>query len=115
VKISAATLRRIAKLEAAAPSKTGNWVIGISGNLIRDPWDPDQTVDDGALERMMQQLDQMAGRRRAEPGYAPPTEAQKAEATARFEEMVERMRAERQALRDFTLKVERERAGRAVV
>jgi hypothetical protein len=115
VKISAATLRRLEKLEASAPSNVGNWVTGLSGQLVWDPWDPEPTEEKAAatLASLMRQMDMLAERRRAQPDYVPPTEAQKAEATARFEEMVERMRAERQALRDFTAKIERERAARA--
>jgi hypothetical protein len=104
------TLARLAKLEAAAPAGAGNWVVGLSGNIIWDPWDPDRAVDDGALERVMARLEQTAERLRSQPDWPEPTPAQRAEATARLEEMIQRMRAERAAVRDFTAKVERERA-----
>jgi hypothetical protein len=103
-----AQLKRLERLEAVAPTGTGNWVVGGNGKLISDSWDPDQAADDGALERVMRQLDMTREHMQVQPGYVPPTEAQKAESKVRFDEMLQRMRAERQALKDFTAKVERE-------
>jgi hypothetical protein len=48
----------------------------------------------------------------SQPDWKEPTESQKAEAVRGFDEALERMRAQRQGLRDFTAKVERERAER---
>jgi hypothetical protein len=104
-----------AKLTEPPRSSVGNWVTGLSGQLVWDPWDPEPSEEEAAatLASLLRQMDLTAERMRAQPDYVPPTEAQKAEAMARFEETIERMRAERQAVRDFTLKVECERAARA--
>jgi hypothetical protein len=48
-----AQLKRLAKLEAAAPTGVGNWVVGLSGHLVFDPWDPDVVEDDGARDRII--------------------------------------------------------------
>jgi hypothetical protein len=105
-----------AKLAEPPRSTTGNWVIGISGNIIWDPWDfPEPTAEEAAATRAhwIQQMEQIGERLRAQPGYVPPTEADKAESRRRLDEAVERYEAEKAAVRAFTAKIERERAERA--
>jgi hypothetical protein len=46
----------------------------------------------------------------AQEGWKEPDEAEKAEGRRAFEDAIERIRAERQAIRDFTAHVERELA-----
>lgn len=56
----ATMLKRLAALEAKAPSKGGNWVIGLSGKLIWDPWDfPEPSEDEAAatLASLLRQMD----------------------------------------------------------
>jgi hypothetical protein len=116
MRISPATLRRLEKLEAAAPTGAGNWVIGLSGTLIWDPWDyPEPTAEEGAaaLAQVMRQIDQIAERMRAEPNYVPPTEKEKREVRRTLDEAIERMQAEKAKVREFTVRIERERAARA--
>ncbi len=59
---------------------------------------------------MRAQLDLIAERRKTQPDHEPPTPAQLEDAKRGLDEVLERMRAERQALRDFTEKVAQERA-----
>jgi hypothetical protein len=107
----AAILKRLDAIEAKLnlDRTTGNWIRGWSGELIWDSWDMD-AVDNGAAARLHAELETMAERLRAQPDWTEPTEAQKAEAMRGLDEAVERMRAERQALRDFTAYVEAELA-----
>jgi hypothetical protein len=107
-----------ARLTEAPRGKVGNWVIGLSGQLVWDPWDfPEPTPEEAAATRasLTQRLEEMAIKLRASPDYKPPTEEQKAEANRRLEERMESYRAEKAAVRAFTAKVERERAERARV
>jgi hypothetical protein len=95
---------------------TGNWVIGLSGQLVWDPWDfPEPTEEEaaGTMQRILAQLDQTAERLRAQPGYEPPTPEQLGDARRAFEGLREKYAAEKAAVRAFTAKVERERAERA--
>jgi hypothetical protein len=97
-------------------SKTGNWVVGLSGKLVWDAYDfPEPTEEEAAatLDSLLRQMEQIAERLHAQPGYEPPTEAEQAEAMRGFEEARERYAAEKKAVRDFTAKIERERAERA--
>lgn len=105
-----------AKLEEPPRSKTGNWVIGLSGNLVWDPWDfPEPSGEEAAAStaRILAQLDRTRERLRAQPGYEPPTEAQLEEGRRPFEGLREKYEAEKAAVRAFTAKVEAERAERA--
>jgi hypothetical protein len=107
-------MKRLAKLEAAAPTGVGNWVIGISGNLIWDPSDfpePSEDEANAAKERMLRQLDQIAERMQSQPDYVPPTEKQKREAGCALAEMCERMQAEKRGARVH--REDRARAGGA--
>jgi hypothetical protein len=103
----ASILARLEHIERNLDRNTGNWVIGLSGQIIWDPWDPDD-VEDGALERIQNEIE-LIGKRIAQE-WPDPTEAEKADARRGLDEVLERYRAERQALRDFTAKIERERA-----
>jgi hypothetical protein len=59
---------------------------------------------------ILDQLQRIRERMQAEPGWKEPTEAQKADARSGIEEAIERIRAERRAIRDFTAHVEAELA-----
>jgi hypothetical protein len=68
------------------PRTTGNWVIGLNGQLVWDPWDfPEPTEEEAAatLSSLSQRLDDMAAKARARPDYKPPTEEQIEEAAER--------------------------------
>jgi hypothetical protein len=67
---------------------------------------------EGRTKRVAE-IDRTAKHMRASPDWKVPTEAQKADGRRAFEEAIERIRAERQAVRDFSDKIERERAERA--
>jgi type I site-specific restriction endonuclease len=100
------------------PRTTGYWVIGLSGQLIWDPWDfPEPTEEEAAatLTSLTQRLEDMAAKARAQPDWTEPSEQQKAEATRRLEEKMESYRAQKAAVRAFTAKVERERAERTAM
>jgi hypothetical protein len=62
---------------------------------------------------ILEQLQRIRERMQAQEGWKEPTEGEKAEAKCGLDEALERMRAERQAVRAFTAQVERERAERA--
>jgi hypothetical protein len=105
-----------AKLTEPPRSKVGNWVIGLSGQLIWDAWDfPEPTEDEAAATRtaLSRRLEEMAAKLRASPDYAPPTPAQLEEGRRAFAGLAEKLDAEKAAVRAFTAKVERERAERA--
>jgi hypothetical protein len=111
-------IRKLVALEANAPSKTGNWVRGLSGQLIWDEWDfPEPTAEEAAatLARLMATMDATAERLKSQPGWTEPTEAEKAEAISGLEEARERYEEEKRQVRAFTAQVERERAERAAV
>jgi hypothetical protein len=68
------------------PRTTGNWVIGLNGQLVWDPWDfPEPTEEEAAatLSSLSQRFDDMAAKARARPDYKPPTEEQIEEAAER--------------------------------
>jgi hypothetical protein len=79
MKISTAT--RLEKLEADKPSDHGQWVRGLSGKMIWDPWNPVLTEDEtrAARESMIRQMDQIAARLRADPNWKEPTAAERAQ------------------------------------
>jgi hypothetical protein len=56
------------------------------------------------------EIDRTAEHMRASPNWREPTEEQKADGRRAFEEAIADIRARRQAVRDFSDKVERERA-----
>jgi hypothetical protein len=90
-------LRRLEKLEAAAPTGAGNRVIGLSGRIVWDSWDPSAISDDDAAATLSSLLDRMeltAERLRSQPDYESPTDAQRADARCGLDEVVERYRAE---------------------
>jgi hypothetical protein len=72
----------------------------------------DAPPDHDPLPQLTEEMERMAERLRSQPDWKEPTESQKAEAVRGFDEALERMRAQRQGLRDFTAKVERQRAER---
>lgn len=112
MKISPTALRRLEKLEAAAPKGGGNWVRSLSGAIVWDSYDPAAITDEEAaatMTRLRARLEDMAAKVRASPDYKPPTEEQKAEARRHFEQGRERYRDEWAAVRAFTAQVERER------
>jgi hypothetical protein len=110
--MDASLLRRLAALESRRPTGTGQWVRGLNGNVIWDPWDMDAPPDHDPGPGILTRLQEMAERLRADPDYKPPTEAEKAETMRRLDEHRERQRAERQAIRDFSDAYEAERRSR---
>jgi hypothetical protein len=113
MKLPQTFLNRIEKLEAKAPGKTGNWVRALSGEIIWDPYDfPEPTAEEGAATkaRLIAEMDQIAARLRTEKGWKEPTPEQIAETKCGLDEVLEKMQAEKQIVRDFTAQVERERA-----
>jgi hypothetical protein len=110
----AALERRLAAIAAklAINRNVGQWVRGLDGTIIWDPWDMDAVPESDPLPRLRERLETMAERLRSQPGCEPPTEAQKAKTQRGLDEALARIRAERQAVRDFSDMIERERAGK---
>jgi hypothetical protein len=108
----AAILKRLDAIEAKLnlDRKTGNWVRNLSGALVWDAWDMDAPPGHDPTPGILDQLHRIRERLQAEPGWKEPTEAQKADARSGIEEAFERIRSERQAIRDFTAHVEAELA-----
>jgi hypothetical protein len=81
MKISPATLRRLAKLEADKPGDVGQWVRNCAGELVWDPWNPTPTPEEAAatMASVMREMDQIAARLQAQPGWKEPTAAEKAQ------------------------------------
>jgi hypothetical protein len=104
-------LKRLDAIEAKLNinRSVGNWVRSLSGALVWDPHDLD-AVADGAMDRVQAQLEEMAKRMRGSPDYVPLTPTQVEDAKRALDEAIERIRAERQAIRDFTAFVEAELA-----
>jgi hypothetical protein len=84
--------------------------VGSAGALVWVSWDADAPPDHDPLPRLLAEMETIAERLRSQPGYQPPTEAQAAETRRELDEVVERMRAEREALRAFTAHVKAELA-----
>jgi hypothetical protein len=55
------------------------------------------------MRRILEQLDRIRERNRSQPGWEAPTDEQKDEGKRAFEDAIERIRAERQAIRDFSV------------
>jgi hypothetical protein len=108
-----ALLARIERLEKHLnlDRTASNW-IRVNGALIWDPWDMDAPPESDPVPRLLDELDCIRERLQAEPGYKPPTPEQLEDGRRAFDEAVESMRAERQAIRDFSDAYERERAER---
>jgi hypothetical protein len=81
---------------SSRPTGTGQWVRGLNGNVIWDPYDMDAPPDHDPMPVILGQLALMAERRREQGDYREPTEEQKADVRRQLEEMIERHRAERQ-------------------
>jgi hypothetical protein len=105
-------LRRLDAIESKLNIRrdTGNWVRNHSGALIWDDWDMDKPPEADPSPRILEQLQRIRERMQAQPGWKEPSEAEKAAAGRPFEGAIERIRAERQAIRDFTAHVEAELA-----
>jgi hypothetical protein len=88
----------------------GNWVRAAGGQLIWDPWDMDAPPESDPVPRILGQIATIRERLQAEPGYKPPTPEQLEDGRRTFDEAIARIRAERQAIRDFTAYVEAELA-----
>jgi hypothetical protein len=117
MKISRTDLNRVSRLEAAAPTGYGNWVVGWNGELIWDFYNPHAVTEEqgrAAGDSILRQLELTAERLRAQPGYAPPTEKQLEGAKRGLIEALERHREEWAKVEAFTAQVARERAERAV-
>jgi hypothetical protein len=108
----ASVLARLDRLEKHLnlDRKTGNWVRSLSGALVWDSYDLDALPEHDPGPRILEQLQRIRERLQAEPGWTEPTEDEKAAAGRAFDEAIERIRAERQAVRDFTAFVEGELA-----
>jgi hypothetical protein len=108
----AAILKRLDAIESRLNIKrdTGNWVRNHSGALIWDAWDMDKPPEHDPTPGILEQLARIRERLQTEPGWTEPTEAEKAEGRRAFDEAIERIRAERQAVRAFTAFVEAELA-----
>jgi hypothetical protein len=104
----AAILKRLDAIERKVNMNrdVGNWVRSYTGAVIWDRWDMDAPPEFDPLPGLLDDTELTAERLRSQPGWTEPTEAQKVEAVRAFDEMIERMRAERQAIRDFTAFVE---------
>jgi hypothetical protein len=72
----------------------------------------DAPPDHDPMPVILGQLALMAERRREQGDYREPTEEQKADVRRQLEEMIERHRAERQAVRDFSDAYEASRRSR---
>jgi hypothetical protein len=108
----AAILKRLDAIEAKLNinRSVGNWVRGQSGALVWDSYDLDAPPEHDPTPNILDQLHRIRERLRAEPGWKEPTEAEKAEGRRAFDEAIERIRSERQAIRAFTAYVEAELA-----
>jgi hypothetical protein len=73
----------------------------------------DAPPENDPTPRILAQLELTRERLRAQPGWQEPTEEQKADGRRALDEAIERIRAELQAVRDFSDAYERERAERA--
>lgn len=110
----------LAKIKAklAEPPRTGgNWVLGISGKIVWDPWDfPEPSADEAAqtLEHLVATMNEIADRMRAAPGWKEPTPRETTEIISGMEEFRERYDAEKAAVRAFTAKVWAEKDAAAV-
>jgi hypothetical protein len=104
----AAILKRLDAIEAKLNinRSVGNWVRSLSGALVWDSWDMDAVPDYDPGPRILDQLQRIRERFQAQPGWKEPTEAEKAQAGRPFEDALARLRAERQAVKDFTAHVE---------
>jgi hypothetical protein len=100
----AAILKRLDAIEAKLnPNRgAGQWVRGLGGAVVWDPTDLDAPPETDPLPLLIDAMDRTAERLRAEPGWREPTDAQRAEGRMGLEECIERYRAERQAIRDFS-------------
>jgi hypothetical protein len=108
----ASILKRLEAIEAKLnlDRKTGNWVRNLSGALVWDSWDMDAPPEHDPTPGILDQLQRIRERLQAQPGWTEPSEAEKAAAGRLFEDALERIRAGRQAIRDFTAHVEAELA-----
>jgi hypothetical protein len=95
------------------PRTTGQWVRAASGEIVWDPWDMDAPPDHDPLPGILRQLDLIEERRRQRGDCREPTPEQLEDGRRAFEDALERIRAERQAIRNFSDAYERERAERA--
>jgi hypothetical protein len=95
------------------PRTTGQWVRSLSGAIIWDPWDMDAPPDHDPTPGILRQLDLIEERRRQRGDCREPTPEQLEDGRRAFEEAIADIRARRQAVRDFSAQVERERAERA--
>jgi hypothetical protein len=105
-------LRRLDAIESKLNIRrdTGNWVRNHSGALIWDDWDMDKPPEADPSPRILEQLQRIRERMQAQEGWKEPSEAEKAEGRRAFDEAIERIRSERQAIRAFTAYVEAELA-----
>jgi hypothetical protein len=108
----AAILKRLDAIEAKLNinRSVGNWVRSLSGALVWDPWDMDAAPDYDPAPRILEQLQRIRERMEADPDWKEPTPEQLEDGRRAFEDAIERIRAERQAIRDFTAHVEAELA-----
>jgi hypothetical protein len=74
---------------------------------VWDPWGMDAEPEHDPTPGIFEQLQRTRERLQAQPGWKEPTEAEKARAGRPFEDALARLRAERQAVKDFTAHVER--------
>ena len=70
----------------------------------------DAPPDYDPMPALLAEMDRIGERLRSQPGWKPPTPEQQERGRRAFEDAIERIRAERQALRDFTAFVEAELA-----
>jgi hypothetical protein len=107
-----AILKRLDAIEAKLnmDRSVGNWVRNLSGALVWDSWDMDKPPEHDPGPRILDQLQRIRERLQAEPGWTEPTEAEKAEGRRAFDDAIARIRAGRQAVKDFTAWVESELA-----
>jgi hypothetical protein len=108
----AAILKRLDAIEAKLNinHSVGNWVHNHSGALIWDPWDMDKPPEHDPTPGILEQLARIRERMDADPEWKPPTPDQLEDGRRAFDSALERIRAERQAIRDFTAFVEAELA-----
>ena len=103
----AAILKRLDAIEARlnVGRGVGQWVRGLGGEVVWDSYDPDDITPDEArapLESLTRQMELTAERLRAEPRWRELTAEESARAQRGLEECMECIRAERQAIRDFS-------------
>jgi hypothetical protein len=108
----AAILKRLDAIEAKLnmDRSVGNWVRSLSGALVWDSWDMDAPPEYDPTPRILDQLQRIRERMEADPDWKEPTPDQLEDGRRAFEDAIERIRAERQAVKDFTAHVEAELA-----